>query len=158
MLDQRAAARSDGPGVAGGQGGHAVEGTVGDGAVHQLPGGAVPVLDDALEAERKVLVEPDRPGIAGRCSGDPAENATTWLGVGAGHSRPRRALPVLDDGLVDVQSLLGSTADDPGVAGRRGGHTPEDAVAWLVGGRYLPPRLAVPMQDQRMAGRPVAAE
>jgi len=49
--------------------------------------------------------------------GDPAENATTWLGVGAGHSRPRRAVPVLDDGLVDIQSLLGGTADDPGVAG-----------------------------------------
>src|SRR5690348_2947798 len=107
VLNQRAAATANGPGVASGQGGHAEQGTVGQGTVHQRPGGAVPVLDDAFETERKVLVEPDGPGVAGRNSSDPAENATTWLGVGAGHTRPRRTVPLLDDGLVDVQSFLG---------------------------------------------------
>src|SRR5438105_13948978 len=98
--------------------------------------------------QRLSVIGTDGPDIGTRHDGHAVEIGAERPGVGAGHDRPDRAVPVLDEGLLHV-AAVGLVADGPDVVGRRS----RDAAQLVTvdagaGAGHDGPSAPVPVLDQ----------
>jgi hypothetical protein len=97
-------------------------------------------------------VGPDRPGVAGRDRAHPEKIIDGRAWVGAGHPRPRGAVPVRQQRALDAGFPV-PPPGRPGVATRvrADGEQVVLGRAWVQAG-HSRPGGAIPVQDQRVGG------
>ena len=127
-------------------------------AADDTPYLAVPVLDQSIADAWSVSGVADGPDVVRGDRGHTAEITLNEVGIGAGHDAPLRAVPVHDQGGVDILLVLivplaALPADSPDVIG---GHCRDTVQVARTRIGDEPPGRAVPPFDERgrWTGRP----
>src|SRR5581483_7299002 len=89
----------------------------------------------------------DGPGIGGRDGRDAVQDIIVGTDIRAGHDAPRRAVPVLDQRLVEAAGIT-ELPHGPDIAGRGSRDAVQEVVEAGVRARYDAPGRTVPVLDQ----------
>ena len=97
------------------------------GAGDNLPTRAIPVLDQCLLETATVYIPSHRPDVVERDRYNIANTVVTRPDIGAGDNLPTRAIPVLDQRLIETATVM-VVSHRPDVVGRDGYNIAKDVV------------------------------